>query len=146
MAFTIGGVVAFMATGLGHAVRQHVAPADLTGDELAMLAHRTRNYNSSAAVFRLGYGLATGFGFWAACRGHRAFLWDLAMPSAHVFLYRMTGGEQPDAMWAIPAFFMGLIERSTGATSSRSASCSAATGCSPGTSSRTKRPGSTATG
>jgi hypothetical protein len=51
--------------------------------------------------------IGLGFGFWAACRTAAAE-WDRAMP-AHVFLYRTTTGESPDLMWAIPAFFVGLI-------------------------------------
>jgi hypothetical protein len=105
MAFTIGGVMAFLA--LARALFPYTPPGNLTDDELALLAHRTRNYNTSAAVFGVGAAFGVGFGFWAGCRAIAA-LWDRAMPG-HVFLYRMYGGETPNTMWAIPAFFLGLF-------------------------------------
>jgi hypothetical protein len=92
---------------LARVLFRYQPPAALTAEELAELAHRTRNYDKTAAAFAVVVGLAVGFGFWAACRAIAA-AWDRAMPE-HVFLYRTTTGESPDIMWAIPAFFVALI-------------------------------------
>ena|GEM_PF-4755028 len=104
-AFTVSGVMAFLA--LSRTLFRYTPPGNLTDNELAILAHRTRNYNIAAAAIGVVAGVAAGFGFWAACRTI-AFLWDQAMPP-HVFLYRLPGGAPPDTIWAIPAFFIGLI-------------------------------------
>jgi hypothetical protein len=105
MSFTLGGVMAFMT--IARTLFAYTPPRPLTDDELAMLVHRTLGYDTSAALFGVGAAVAVGFGYWAGCRAVAA-AWDQAMP-AHVLLYRMTGGEQPDTMWALPAFFIGMM-------------------------------------
>jgi len=86
---------------------RHKPPAALTEQDMAVLTHRVRNYDTAAAAFAVVAAIGVGVGFWAACRAAAAE-WDRAMP-AHAFLYRTTSGESPDWLWALPAGFTALI-------------------------------------
>ena len=71
MSFTVVGVA--MCMTLARALFRYTPPGNLTGDELAMLANRTRNYNTSAVAFGVVAALATGFGFWSRAAPSRPF-------------------------------------------------------------------------